>query len=103
MEFMVRLQAEPPSDMTTEQLNALYSAERVRGVDLARAGVIKRAWRIPDSGKGLLLMEAEDEEELRRQLATLPLYPYCSVEIGNLTEHPVETILRESGWIPGAQ
>lgn len=94
MEFMVRLEADLPADMPRDELDSLYTAERAQAVQLVKRGVIQRAWRIAGTAKGLLLVEAANEEDLKDVLTTLPLYPFCVVEVDSLTEHPVEALMR---------
>ena len=68
-----------------------------------KQGVIKRLWRIQGTAKGVLLMEAANEEELKDALTSLPLSPFCAAEVDSLIEHPVEALVRNEQALRDAQ
>ncbi len=103
MEFMVRLEANLPADMPQDEIERLYTTERATSTQLVRHGVIKRLWRIQGTAKGVLLIEAANEEELKDVLTSLPLYPFCVAEVDSLIEHPVEAQVRNEQALRDAQ
>jgi len=88
IEFLVQLSVEIPETVGLAELEALKSAERVRAGELAKNGVLKRLWRIPGRWANWGLWQAQSEVDLRKQLASLPLWPYMTASITALEAHP---------------
>lgn len=88
MEFLVHTQAHIPADMDPQQRGELYTAEAATAAELARAGRLKRLWRIPGRTANWGLWEAADATELHAAIASLPLFPYFDTEVVPLAKHP---------------
>lgn len=87
MEFLVHMEVHWPADGDPERRDRLFAAERARGQELARAGVMKRLWRIPGRWANWGLWEAPEATALHEALTSLPLWPWMSVEVHPLAEH----------------
>lgn len=88
MEFLVHIEVEWPADGDAEQLGRLTAAERERARELTEAGRIRRMWRIPGRRANWGLWEAPDATALHEALASLPLWPWLSIEVHPLAAHP---------------
>lgn len=89
MEFLTEVTLTVPAETPQERVDQLCRAETVRAAELAAEGHILRLWRPTTPGwRNIGLWQAADEDELRKKLATLPLHPWMTVTIRQLTPHP---------------
>ena len=88
MEFLVHIDIEYPADGDPARLAELIAAERVRAVELREAGTCRRLWRVPGRRANWGIWEAPDATALHAALTTLPLYPWLSIEVHPLAQHP---------------
>ena len=88
MEFLVQIEVEWPAHGDPDEFARLTSAERARASQLAAEGRIRRMWRIPGRRANWGLWEAPDATALHDALASLPLYPWLSIEVHPLAAHP---------------
>lgn len=88
MEFLVHIEVEWPHDGSRAELERLVVAERARATELVRDGVLQRLWRIPGRRANWGIWEADDATELHQALASLPLFPWLSIEVHPLARHP---------------
>lgn len=92
-EFLVEIEIAPPPDLEAGELERLRARERVRAGELAQAGHLIRLWRTAadlEAGRwaNLGLWRADDEQQLRTLLASLPLAPYMAPRVTVLVAHP---------------
>jgi muconolactone D-isomerase len=88
MEFLVHIEVSWPPESDPDELARLTAAERERASELATEGRIRRMWRIPGRRANWGLWEAPDATALHAAIASLPLYPWLSVEVVPLAAHP---------------
>jgi muconolactone D-isomerase len=91
MEFLTSLVTVVPDGTPAEVEADTRAREAVRAAELAAQGHLIRLWRAPlPSGqpRTLGLWRAQNEEEVRRIVATLPLHIWMSVEVTPLAGHP---------------
>ncbi len=88
MEFLVRIDVDWPAGRDADELNRLTEAERQRAGQLAASGHIRRLWRIPGRRANWGLWHAADATELHAALSSLPLYPWLSIRVFPLAQHP---------------
>jgi muconolactone D-isomerase len=88
MEFLVHIDVEWPADGDAGELTRLTAAERARAAELHAEGRIRRVWRIPGRRANWGLWEAPDATALHESIASLPLFPWLSVEVHPLAAHP---------------
>jgi muconolactone D-isomerase len=93
MEFLVHIEVGWPGDGDPDELARLTAAERVRARELAGQGTIRRLWRIPGRHANWGLWEAADATELHAALASLPFYPWLSIEVHPLAAHPSDPVV----------
>jgi len=94
MDFLVNTQVGPiPEGEEAEAALRVREAERAR--ELARAGLLKRLWRIPGERAAWGIWAAKNVSELREALASLPLFPYMTISVQALERHPNDPSARE--------
>ena len=91
MEFLVRIDIDLPSGMPASDLEHLTEAERVRGQELMREGKLARIWRVPGRRANISLYDVKDATDLHAALASLPLWPWMSIDVQALAQHPLES------------
>lgn len=87
MEFLVAIEVRWPPDGDPDERNRLFRAEVARGRELAKAGTMKRLWRVPGRWANWGLWEAPDATALHEALTSLPLWPWMSVQVHPLANH----------------
>ena len=96
MEFLVHIEVLWPADGDPEELARLTAAERARAAELAAEGRIRRLWRIPGRRANWGLWAAPDATVLHAALASLPFYPWLSIEVHALATHPSDPLAEEA-------
>lgn len=87
MEFLVNIEIEWPPDGDPDLREEVFEAELARGQELARAGVMKRLWRVPGRWANWGLWEAEDATALHEALSSLPLWPWMDITVHAMARH----------------
>ena len=90
MEFLVRSENRLPPEFPPERRAELRTAERARAMELRKAGVLKRLWRVPGRNATIGLYEAADPAELHDALMSLPQAAWLDVTVEPLALHPQE-------------
>jgi muconolactone D-isomerase len=93
-EFLVEIEIEWPPSMSDDERNAILAAEAARAKELRAAGSIVRMWRIPGRRANVGLWEVADATELHELLSSLPVFPWMSIQVRPLAQHPV---MRDAG------
>jgi muconolactone delta-isomerase len=91
MDFLVEFTIVVPTGTADAELQQRVSAESEQVAKLAADGHVLRIWRpVPDDGRwrAVGLYRAANDAELKRILATLPLYPWMEITMRPLAEHP---------------
>jgi muconolactone D-isomerase len=88
MEFLVHIEVRYPVDGDRDELARLVAAEGKRAAELAADGHLRRLWRIPGERANWGIWEAADATDLHAALGSLPLFPYMSIEVTALAQHP---------------
>jgi muconolactone D-isomerase len=100
VEFLVHVEINWPPDADPDLKEEIFQAELRRGQELARAGLCKRLWRIPGRWANYGLYEAPDATAVHEAIASLPLWPWMSVQVTALAEHPNDPV--RLGIVAGA-
>ncbi len=87
MEFLVEIAVQVPTDMPDELRAQLVVDERVRGAELANAGIIRAIWRVPGEFANRAIWSAKDATELHQAISSLPLWKYSDVKVTALAQH----------------
>jgi L-iditol 2-dehydrogenase len=94
MLFLVRLDVDLPDSLFVDEVAALRADEAAVAASLADDGVLLRLWRSVGSGVTWGLWEAPNELALAAELDRLPLRPYFTVTVMELTAHPNDPVTR---------
>lgn len=89
-QFLVEISVDIPTDLADTQVQKLIAAERSRGSELRNSGVIERIWRIPGTRNNVGVWRATNATELHSLLSSLPLFPYMTIIVRPLAQHPLE-------------
>jgi muconolactone D-isomerase len=88
MLFHVRMDVALPRDLAGEERRLLLEAEKARALELQRAGTWRHLWRVVGRYSNVSVFDVASADELHEILWNLPLFPYMTVEVTALTEHP---------------
>jgi muconolactone D-isomerase len=89
VDFLVDIAVRIPADLEAGRREELIAAERVRGRELVDGGVIRHIWRIPGALRNVSVWRAADATQLHALLTSLPSYPYATITVTPLAEHPL--------------
>jgi muconolactone D-isomerase len=90
MEFLARLEQSVSPDMDPDRLAEIKAAEYARGRELARAGIMRRIWRLPGRRATMVLYDVASIDELHEVISSLPLFPWFDVTITPLGSHQLD-------------
>jgi muconolactone D-isomerase len=90
IEFLVEIETSLPPDMGAAATSELLEREHQRGLELRESAAILRIWRIPGQFANVGIWSAEDATALHDSIASLPLFPWMSVQVTPLATHPLE-------------
>lgn len=88
MEFLVRIEIRWPPEAPEAEREAIFARELEAGQVLARAGSLRRLWRIPGRWANWSLYDVDDATALHAALTALPLHPWMDIEVHPLADHP---------------
>lgn len=89
-QFLVEISVNIPHDLPDTQVQTLITSERSRGRQLRDSGAIERIWRIPGTRNNVGVWRAQNATELHALLSSLPLFPYMTIAVRPLAQHPLE-------------
>jgi muconolactone D-isomerase len=88
-EFLVRIDIDLPATTPAPERERLLEAEAARGRELLTSGHLAGIWRVPGRFANISLYRAGDATELHHLLTSLPLFPWMSIGIEPLADHPL--------------
>jgi muconolactone D-isomerase len=88
VEFLVHIEIDWPPGTPEAEREAIFARELEAGQALARAGALRRIWRIPGRWANWSLYDVADATALHAALTTLPLHPWMDIEVHPLADHP---------------
>jgi muconolactone D-isomerase len=91
MEFLADMVTTVPDGTPEDVVADTKNREAARARQLAEQRHLLRLWKPPNvtgEWRTLGLFAAEDEQDLRQILGSLPLHPWMKVEVTPLTPHP---------------
>lgn len=91
-EFLVNIQISWPRDLDEETIMRLSTEERQMAARLASEGKLIRMWRVPGRRENWGLWRAADATELHEVISALPVWPYMTVTVHALAQHPVDPV-----------
>ena len=88
MLFLVRMDVNIPRDLPTEQANEIKAREKAYSQDLQRDGRWKSIWRVVGEYANYSVFDVGSNDELHTLLSGLPLFPYMTIHVTPLAQHP---------------
>jgi muconolactone D-isomerase len=88
MLFHVRMDVAVPHDLDPEMRAELVAREKARAQELQQVGTWVHLWRIVGKYSNISIFDVESSDALHEILWSLPLFPYMTVEVTALTQHP---------------
>lgn len=88
MLFMVQMQVNIPASVDKAVADALKKDEKEMSQKLQREGKWRDLWRVVGQYANVSIFNVSGNEELHQILMSLPLYPFMTVSVTPLTQHP---------------
>jgi muconolactone D-isomerase len=88
MLFHVRMDVAVPRDLDPDERATLLATEKARALELQRKGAWVHLWRVVGQYSNVSIFDVESSDELHEILWNLPLFPFMTVAVTPLTEHP---------------
>jgi len=88
MLFHVRMDVAIPRDLDPDERTRLVATEKAKALDLQRSGAWVHLWRVVGQYSNISVFDVADGDELHDLLWNLPLFPFMTVAVTPLSEHP---------------
>ena len=88
MLFHVRMDVAIPHDLDPDERDRLLAAEKARALELQRSGRWLHLWRVVGQYSNVSVFDVDSAGELHEILWNLPLFPFMTIAVTALTEHP---------------
>lgn len=101
MRFILNIRSQLPGEWTPEQRAELSRRQTEAAVALMHRRVLRRTFRVVGQLENFSIWEADTLEQLHAVLQSLPMYPFMTIKVTPVIQHPVEEAYeREHGPIP---
>ena len=88
MLFHVEMDVRIPHDIPAEKVDALKQAERVRAMELQRAGTWRHLWRVAGRYANVSIFDGAGALEFHDILPSRPLFPFMASQATPRCRHP---------------
>jgi muconolactone D-isomerase len=88
MLYHVRMDVHMPHVVEAARFDALKDEEKARAQDLQRQGKWRHLWRVAGHYSNVSIFDVGDHDELHDVLSTLPLFPFMTIQVTPLADHP---------------
>jgi muconolactone D-isomerase len=88
MLFHVRMDVAIPRDLDPDERARLVATEKQRALELQRKGTWAHLWRIVGQYSNISVFDVDSTDELHEILWSLPLFPFMTVQVTPLAQHP---------------
>ena len=88
MLFLVRMDVNIPHTLPAAQADEIKAREKAYAQDLQRDGRWKHLWRVVGEYANYSVFDVGSNDELHRLLSQLPLFPYMTLHVTPLAQHP---------------
>ncbi|WP_226685389.1 muconolactone Delta-isomerase [Stutzerimonas stutzeri] len=88
MLFLVHMQVNIPHDLDPAKAGALIAEEKAYSQTLQSDGRWRHLWRVVGQYANYSVFDVESNDELHQLLSSLPLYPYMTLQVTPLAQHP---------------
>jgi muconolactone D-isomerase len=88
MLYLVHMVVNIPSTLAAEQAQKLKDEEKAMSQKLQQAGTWRHLWRVAGEYANYSVIDVESHDALHQLLTALPLFPFMSVKVTPLAQHP---------------
>ena len=88
MLYCVEMDVRIPPDADPARLDRLKADEKARALDLQREGKWRHLWRVAGRYANISIFDVASHDELHAILSTLPLFPFMTITVTPLAQHP---------------
>jgi muconolactone D-isomerase len=88
MLFHVRMDIAIPRDLDPAERTERMATEKARALELQRSGKWLHLWRVVGQYSNVSIFDVDSSDELHEILWDLPLFPFMTVQVTALTQHP---------------
>jgi muconolactone D-isomerase len=88
MLFHVRMDVDLPRDLDPDERAYLLAREKARALELQRERRWLHLWRVVGQYSNISVFDVGSTTELHEILWHLPLFPFMTIAVTPLTEHP---------------
>ncbi|NUA29927.1 muconolactone Delta-isomerase [Cupriavidus basilensis] len=88
MLYQVQMEVKIPDSLPAEQADAIKAAEKARAIEIQKSGKWPHLWRVVGRYANVSIFDVESHDELHALLSSLPLFPYMTVQVTPLAQHP---------------
>ena len=88
MLFGVKMDIHLPADMDADKRADLLAREKEYSKQMQKSGVWPHIWRCAGQYSNLSVLDVESNQHLHDVLSGLPLFPYMTLEVTPLAQHP---------------
>jgi len=88
MLFMVHMTVNIPGSLPADQAARIKAEEKQYSQDLQRSGKWQHIWRIVGEYANVSIFDVETNDELHELLSKLPLFPFMTIKVTPLAQHP---------------
>ena len=88
MLFLVRMDVNIPHDLPAQEASEIKAREKDYSQDLQRDGRWKHIWRVVGEYANYSVFDVSSNDELHTLLSELPLFPYMTIHVTPLAQHP---------------
>ena len=88
MLYHVAMDITVPHDFDRAEFERLKAAEKAHSAELQRAGTWRHLWRVTGRYANISVFDVASHDELHAILSGLPLFPFMSITVTPLSQHP---------------
>ncbi len=88
MLYMVHMQVNIPGTLPKDEADRLKAEEKAYSQKLQQEGKWRHLWRVAGQYANYSVFDVSSNDELHNTLMSLPLYPYMSISVTPLAQHP---------------
>ena len=88
MLYLVRMDVHLPVDMPAATADEIKSREKAYAQELQRDGRWRELWRVVGEYANYSVFDVAGNDELHALLSRLPLFPYMTISVTPLAQHP---------------
>lgn len=88
MLFMVHMIVDIPATLPPEEAARIKAEEKEYSQALQRSGKWRHLWRIVGEYANVSIFDVESNNELHELLSGLPLFPFMTIKVTPLADHP---------------